>query len=73
VFIKLYHDGRSTIHYEMPNISACGDTVSYNPYNVDCGVLYGRYFLSVSLNDILGKRPLGRPRRRWENNIKIDL
>ena len=20
-----------------------------------------------------GKRPLGRPRRRWENNIKIDL
>ena len=20
-----------------------------------------------------GKKPLGRPRRRWENNIKIDL
>jgi hypothetical protein len=20
-----------------------------------------------------GKRPFGRPRRRWENNIKIDL
>jgi hypothetical protein len=20
-----------------------------------------------------GKRPLGRPRRRWKNNIKIDL
>jgi len=20
-----------------------------------------------------GKRPLGRPKRRWENNIKIDL
>jgi hypothetical protein len=20
-----------------------------------------------------GKRPLGRPRRRWENNIKIDF
>jgi hypothetical protein len=20
-----------------------------------------------------GKRPLGRPRRRWENNIKIDI
>ena len=20
-----------------------------------------------------GKRPLGRPRRRWEHNIKIDL
>jgi hypothetical protein len=20
-----------------------------------------------------GKRPFGRPRRRWENNIKVDL
>jgi hypothetical protein len=20
-----------------------------------------------------GRRPLGRPRRRWENNIKMDL
>jgi hypothetical protein len=20
-----------------------------------------------------GKRPMGRPRRRWENNIKMDL
>jgi hypothetical protein len=20
-----------------------------------------------------GKKPLGRPRRRWENNIKLDL
>jgi len=20
-----------------------------------------------------GKRPLGKPRRRWENNIKMDL
>jgi len=20
-----------------------------------------------------GRRPLGRPRRRWENNIKLDL
>ena len=21
----------------------------------------------------VGKRPLGRPRRRWEDNIKVDL
>jgi hypothetical protein len=28
------------------------------------GVLFGRRE---------GKRPLGRPRRRWEDNIKIDL
>ena len=23
--------------------------------------------------ETLGKRPLGRPRRRWEDNIKMDL
>jgi hypothetical protein len=23
--------------------------------------------------NLRGKRPLGRPRRRWENNIKMDL
>jgi hypothetical protein len=28
------------------------------------GVLVGR---------LEGKRPLGRPRRRWEDNIKMDL
>ena len=22
---------------------------------------------------LVGKRPLGRPRRRWEDNIKMDL
>jgi hypothetical protein len=29
-----------------------------------CGVLVGRPE---------GKRPLGRPRRRWQDNIKLDL
>jgi hypothetical protein len=27
----------------------------------------------VSVGKPEGKSPLGRPRRRWENNIKIDL
>ena len=27
----------------------------------------------VSLGKPEGRRPLGRPRRRWENNIKLDL
>jgi len=31
----------------------------------------GVYRVSVGKTD--GKRPLGRPRRRWEDNIKIDL
>ena len=27
----------------------------------------------VLVGKLEGKRPLGRPRRRWEDNIKIDL
>jgi hypothetical protein len=27
----------------------------------------------VALGKPEGKRPLGRPRRRWEDNIKMDL
>jgi len=29
------------------------------------------YRVSVGIPE--GKRPLGRPRRRWEDNIKMDL
>ena len=27
----------------------------------------------VLVGKLVGRRPLGRPRRRWEENIKIDL
>ena len=27
----------------------------------------------VLMGKLEGKRPLGRPRRRWEDNIKMDL
>ena len=27
----------------------------------------------ILIGKLKGKRPLGRPRRRWEYNIKIDL
>jgi hypothetical protein len=29
--------------------------------------------LSISVRKSEGKRPLGRPRRRWVGNIKMDL
>ena len=32
-----------------------------------------RGVLRVLVGKPEGKRPLGRPRRRWENNIKMDL
>ena len=33
----------------------------------------GRGVYRVLLEKPEGKRPLGRPRRRWEDNIKLDL
>jgi hypothetical protein len=33
----------------------------------------GRGLYRVLVERLEGKRPLGRPRRRWEGNIKMDL
>jgi transposase len=33
----------------------------------------GRVVYRVLVGRSEGKRPLGRPRRRWEDNIKLDL
>jgi len=35
--------------------------------------LWGRSVYRVLVGKPEGKRPLGRPRRRWENNIKMNL
>jgi hypothetical protein len=32
-----------------------------------------RYVYRILVGKIEGKRPLGRPRRRWVDNIKMDL
>jgi hypothetical protein len=37
-----------------------------------CGA-YGGGVHRVLVGEPEGKRPLGRPRRRWEDNIKINL
>ena len=34
---------------------------------------YGRGVYRVLVGKPEGKRPLGRPRRRWEDNIKMNL
>ena len=33
----------------------------------------GRSALKILSAKPIGKRPLGRPRRRWEDNIRMDL
>jgi hypothetical protein len=35
------------------------------------GEVRGAYNILVGMPE--GRRPLGRPRRRWEDNIKMDL
>jgi hypothetical protein len=40
-------------------------------YVVRMGEERGAY--NILVGRLEGKRPLGRPRRRWENNIKVDL
>jgi len=37
------------------------------------GMGEGRVVYSVLVGKLEGKRTLGRPRRRWENSIKMDL
>ena len=38
-----------------------------------CGTYGGRGVHKVLVGKPEGKRPLGRPRRRWEDNIKMDF
>ena len=33
----------------------------------------GRSAFKISTSKPTGKKPLGRPRRRWEDNIRMDL
>ena len=33
----------------------------------------GKSTLKLLTGTLAGKRPLGRPRRRWEDNIRMDL
>ena len=36
-------------------------------------MMEGRSAFNILTGKPTGKRPLGRPRRRWEDNIKMDL
>jgi hypothetical protein len=38
-----------------------------------CSTYGGEVVCRVLVRKPEGKRPLGRPRRRWEDNIKMDL
>jgi len=49
-----------------------GHKIEKNEIGETCGVWGGGVY-RVLVRKPEGKRPLGRPRRTWENNIKMDL
>ena len=52
-----------------------GDKIMKNEMGVSCRAYGGerRGVYRVLVGKPEGKRPLGRPRHRWEDNIKMDL
>jgi hypothetical protein len=54
--------------------SCAGDDIEKNEMGRACSAYgEGRGVYRVLVGNPKGKRPLGRPRRRWEDNIKVDL
>ena len=48
-----------------------GDKIEKNEMGWACGEERGVY--RVLVGNLEGRRPLGRPRRRWVDNIRMDL
>jgi hypothetical protein len=56
------------------SLGCAGGKIETNEMGRACGAYGGdRGVHRVLVGKPEGKRPLGRPRRRWENNIKMDL
>ena len=53
-------------------LHCAGGKIEKNEMGGGCGA-YGGGVHRVLVGKPEGKRPLGRPRRRWEDNIKMDL
>ena len=62
-----------TINYSLPNIVRVVKSRRMRWTGLVARMGEGRDVHSVLVGKQDGKRPLGRPRRRWEDNIKMDL
>ena len=69
---KLHNEELNNL-YTLPNIVS-GGKIETNEMGRACSA-YGevRSVHRVLVGKPEGKRPLGRPRRRWEDNIKMDF
>ena len=45
----------------------------WNNYEIKLITMEGRSAFKILTGKLTGKRPLGRPRSRWEDNITMDL
>jgi hypothetical protein len=69
---KRLHNEELYVLYSSPNIIRVIKSRRIWAGHVECvGERRGKYRVLVGRPE--GKRPPGRPRRRWEDNIKIDL
>jgi hypothetical protein len=56
------------------SLTCAGDKIEKNEMSVACSSDGERKVVyRVFVGEPEGKRPLGRPRRRWEDNIRMDL
>jgi hypothetical protein len=70
--MKLHNEELNDL-YSLPNIIWVikSRRMRWAGYVVRMGERRGVYGVLVGKSE--GKRPLGRPRRRWDDNIKMDL
>jgi hypothetical protein len=63
-----------TIYFVVERHAYSGDQIKKNEMGEACSTYWGRRGLyKVLVGKPEGKGPLERPRRRWEDNIKMDL
>jgi hypothetical protein len=69
---KLHNEELSDL-YSLPNIVRVVKSRRMSWAGHVARILEGRVVHRVLVGKPEEKRPLGRPRRRWEDNIKMDL
>jgi hypothetical protein len=69
---KLHNEELSDL-YSLPNIVRVVKSSRMRWAEHVARIGEGRSVYRVQVGKPEGKRPLGRPRRRWEDNIKMDL
>ena len=67
------HNGELSDLYSLPNILRVVKSRRLRWAGHVARMGEGRGVHSVLVGKLEGKRPLGRPRRRWEDNIKMEM